>query len=87
MQLDRVAPRVAAEQPDRAGVGAQQAEQDADGGGLAGAVRAEEAVHLSGGDRQVEPVEGLGGAEGLVQPLNVDDVVHDRRPYPCFIDL
>ena len=49
VQLGRVAPRVAAEQPDRAGVGAQQAEQHADRGGLAGPVRAEEAMHLAGG--------------------------------------
>jgi hypothetical protein len=38
VQRDRLAPRVAAEQPDLAGVLADQAEQDAQRGGLAGAV-------------------------------------------------
>jgi hypothetical protein len=41
---DRVPPGVAAEQPGRPGVGPQQAEQDAEGGGLPGPVGAEEAV-------------------------------------------
>ena len=53
-------PRVAAEQPDGAGVGAQQPEQDPERRGLAGAVRAEEAVHLAGADVQVEPVQRPG---------------------------
>ena len=39
-------------------VGAQQPEQDADGGCLPGAVRPEEAVHLARLDLQVEMVEG-----------------------------
>ena len=68
MQLDGVAPRVAAEQADLAGVGAQEAEQDADGGRLAGAVGTEEAVHLAGRDGQVEPVERADVAEGLDEP-------------------
>ena len=42
VQRDRVPPRVAAEQAGRAAVLAQQAEQDADGGGLARSVRPEE---------------------------------------------
>ena len=67
VQLDRVVPGVAAEQPCGAGVGAQQAEQDADGGGLPGAVGSEEAVYLAGLDREVESVECAGAAEGLDQ--------------------
>ena len=47
VQLGGLAPRVAAEQPDLARVLAQQAEQHPDGRGLAGAVGAEEAVHLA----------------------------------------
>jgi hypothetical protein len=46
VQRGGVPPRVAAEQRDLAAVAAQQAEEDADGGGLARAVRAEEGVHL-----------------------------------------
>ena len=48
-----------------AGVGLQQGGEHPDGGGLAGAVGAEHAEHgaLAGG--QVDPVQGLGGAEAL----------------------
>jgi hypothetical protein len=67
VQLGGVAPRVAAEQLGVPGVGAQQPEQDADGGGLAGAVGPEEAVHLAGGDGQVEAVQRARRAERLVQ--------------------
>ena len=47
VQRDRVAPRVAAEQPARARVGADEAEQHPDRRRLARAVRPEEAVHLA----------------------------------------
>ena len=66
VQRHRIAPRVAAEKSDGAAVGAQQAEQHANGGGLARAVRAEEAGDVTGRDRQVQPVERLGAAERLV---------------------
>jgi hypothetical protein len=67
MQCGRVAPWIAVQQPSRAGVVTQQAEQDPDGGGLAGPVGAEESVHLTGLDRQVQPVECARPAEGLDQ--------------------
>jgi hypothetical protein len=67
VQGDGVAPGVAAEHHGRARVGAQQAEQQADRGGLARAVGAEEAVHLPGGNLEVEAVERPGRAEGLRQ--------------------
>ena len=57
VQRDRVAPRVTAEHGRFAAVPAQQPQQDADGGRLAGAVRPQEAVHLPAPDRQVEVVE------------------------------
>jgi hypothetical protein len=47
------------------GIGPQQAEQDADRGGLAGPVRAEESVHLTCLHLEVEAVERLGGAKIL----------------------
>ena len=47
VQSDRVAPWVTAEQVDVTAVGAEQPQQDADGGRLAGAVRPQEAVHLA----------------------------------------
>jgi len=72
-----VGPRVAAEEDDRAGVGAQQPEEDAQGRGLAGAVGAEEAVDLAGPDLEVEAVEGDGRAEGLVEVADLDRSTHD----------
>ena len=71
MQLDRVVPRVQPQDVDVPGIGAEQAENDPDRGGLAGAVRAEEAGHLTGLHGQVETVERLHLAEGLVQLLNL----------------
>ncbi len=50
VQPGGVVPRVGVEQPDVAAIGADQAEQDADGVGLAGAVGTEEAVDLAGAD-------------------------------------
>src|SRR5207244_5967971 len=43
--------------PRFAGGGASEIEKDFDGGGLAGAVRTEEAEHLAGGDREVDAVQ------------------------------
>ena len=65
MQGDGVAPRVAAEELGRPGVGAQQTEEHTDGRRLAGAVRPEEAVDLAGFDLQVEAVQGARVTEGL----------------------
>ena len=76
VQRDRVVPRVAAEQRDRARVGAEQPEQHADRRGLARAVRPEEAVHLAGLDDEVEPVERPGRAERLDEPGEGDRGSH-----------
>ncbi len=76
MQRDRVAPRVPAQQVDLAGVGTEQAEQDSDGGRLAGAVRPEEAVHLARTDVEIEPVEGDGVPEVLDQTGDRDRGAH-----------
>jgi hypothetical protein len=67
VQRHHVAPRVAVEQAQGAAVRAQQAEQDADRRGLARPVGSQEAVHLAGGDLEVEAVERLRVAEGLAQ--------------------
>jgi hypothetical protein len=72
VQRDGVAPRIAAEQADTAGVGAEQAEQDADGGRLAGPVRPEEAVHLAGLHLEVEPVQRPRRSERLDQAADAD---------------
>ena len=63
---------LAAEQRRIARVRLQQAEQDPDGGGLPGAVRTEESVHLTGRDLQVETVEGVRTAVRLVQSRDHD---------------
>jgi len=61
VQARRVAPRVAAEEghgaAGRPGVLAKQAEQDADRGGLARAVRPQEGVYLAGADSEVQAVQ------------------------------
>ena len=67
VQPHSIDPGVAAEEPDGAAVGADQAEQDPDRGRLARPVRSEVAVHLASGDLQVEPVERTRSAEGLLQ--------------------
>jgi hypothetical protein len=53
--------------------GPDEPEQDADGGGLAGPVRAEEAVNLAWSYGQVETVERAGLAEGLGEAVDLDD--------------
>ena len=63
-----LAPRVTAEELDVAAAGADQAEDDPDRRRLARSVGAEEAVDLSGGHLEVEPVEGADRPEGLGQP-------------------
>src|SRR5699024_2755296 len=80
VQVDGVAHRVLPEHLGMAGGGPQQSEQDADRGGLAGAVRAEQAVHLTGGDGQVQPVQCADLAVVLDEVLDVDDGGHQGAP-------
>ena len=61
--------------PGGADVGLEQRREDADGGGLTGAVRAEDTEDGAGGNGEVDPVEGLGGAEALPEPLGLDHEV------------
>ena len=83
MQFDGLAPRIAPEQPRRAAIGAEQAEQNPDCGGFPGPVRPEEAVHLAGRDRQVEAIERESLAEGFAQPGDFDSV-HGKKEYSNF---
>ena len=76
MQRDGVPPRVAAEQGDLAPVLAQQAEQDADRGGLARAVRPEVGVHLAGAHGEVQAVKRGRLTEPLDQRVDIDGVAH-----------
>jgi hypothetical protein len=54
---------------------ARQPEQRPEGGRLAGAVRAKEAVHLSGTNLEVEPVQRAVRTERLDEPPDVDHFV------------
>ena len=84
VQGHRVAPRVPAQQAHGAAVGAQHPQQHAHGGGLPGPVRSQEAMHLAGGDLEVEAVQGAGAAEGLDQSLRGDHGcgAHERVSAP-----
>ena len=68
MQLDRIAPRIGTEQADLAAILTQQAQQDTDGGGLAGAIRPEEGMHLANANLKIETVERAHAAISLGQP-------------------
>ena len=83
VQLDGVAPRVAAEDGRAAAARADEAEQHADGGGLPRAVRAEETVHLAGCDLEVESVECTYAAESLLEAACLDDGVHEGDDTPA----
>jgi hypothetical protein len=78
VQPGRVPPRIAAQQPGLAAVGPEQAEQNPQRGGLAGAVRAEERVHFAGPDSQVKAVERADRTEPLLQPVDLDRVHRNR---------
>ncbi len=66
------APRIVAEDPHAAFAGGQQAEDQLDGGGLAGAVVAEQAEHLAGLQAQVEPAQGGEGAVAQGRAVDLD---------------
>ena len=80
VQLDRVVPRITAEQLDVPRVGAQQPEEHANRRRLARAVRAEEPVDLAGLDRQIQPVERARRSERLHQTGHADRGSHAPHP-------
>ena len=61
--------RVAAEEQGTAPVRPPPAQEDADGGGLAGPVGPQKGHDLSRIDIQVDAFQGFGSAEGFVDPL------------------
>ena len=77
VQCCRLGPGVATEQPRVTAVRAQQPEEDPDRGRLPRAVRPEEPVHLTGGDRQVESVEGQRGSEAFGESGDLDSAFHE----------
>ena len=68
--------------PDRARVGAVQAGEDADQSGLASAVLAEQAVHLTAAEGQVDAVVREHTRERLRDPLELDDRRVGRFAHP-----
>ena len=73
-----VRPRVAAEHARLAACAAQEPDHDAHRGGLARAVRAEEAADLAGRDGQVDRVEGGEVAEALRNGPQLGNGFHAR---------
>ena len=69
---------VVAEHRDLAGVAQPVALEDLDGGRLAGAVGAEEAEHLAGGDVEADAAHRLDAVVGLAQVAHSDSV-HARH--------
>jgi hypothetical protein len=65
--------RVAAKQPGRPGVGAALAEQDADRGGLAGSVGAQQRHQLTRMELEVDAAQGLDLPVAFVDPLQLCD--------------
>jgi hypothetical protein len=77
----RIERPVAAEQPAAAGIGLDDSEQHPQGGRLARAVRAEDAVNRPLRNGEIDAVHGALAAERLDQPLGFD-----RKPthFPAF---
>ena len=67
---------VVTEHADPTRIGPQQGGEHAHGGGLARAVRPEQAEHGAAADCEVDAVEGAGRAETLAQAVDLDDGVH-----------
>ncbi len=70
--LERGAGEIMAADGHRAGRWLQQAGQHLDGGGLAGAVGAEEAVDFAGRNRQADIVDGGEAAEVFAELMKVE---------------
>ena len=67
---------------DRASVGLQHPEQDAHQGGLAGAVRSEQADHPSGGHLEVDAIEHHPIAEPLADGVGPKRSMHGHQCSP-----
>ena len=70
---------VEAKHADRAGLGAEHAEDVLDERGLAGAVAADQAEDAAAGDRERHVVERLRGAELASEPADFDRPVAIRK--------
>ncbi|MNN47165.1 hypothetical protein D3C81_1615760 [compost metagenome] len=77
--------RVLAQDPDLARRRPDQAQQDAEQGGLAGAVGAQHAVNPAARDGEAEPVQGAHGAIGLGQAGRFDNSGHAAELGPMGI--
>ena len=76
----RLADRIAAQHTNRTARDLGQAQHHQDGGGLAGAVRPEQAEDLAAPDSERNSVHRHGAAVALGQALGLDDGIAHRRP-------
>ena len=79
MQLRGLIPRVPSEESGGAGVTTDQPQQDSDRRRLSRSIGAEEAMYLTGGHLEVEPIEGPNMPEILHQTGDRDRIAHDTR--------
>ena len=79
LHRDGIGQRIDAEDAHRAGGRPEQAGQALDGGGLAGAVRSEEAVEAAGRHREIDAVDGAELTEVAGEAVRLDRQVHARR--------
>ena len=81
LDLERLAQRILAEDPDRAGSGLRQTQQHQDRGGLASSVGTEQADHLAGLDDEIDTRYRHRLAVSLREALRFDDCRRaHRRP-------
>jgi len=79
MQLSGLSPRVPSEEGGGAAIMTDQPEQNPDRRRLARSIGAEEAMNLTGGHLEVEPVESPNMPEILHQTGDRDRMAHDTR--------
>ena len=75
--------QIGAQQPDRSGVALGEPEEDAQQRGFAGAIRAQQAVHVPGPGRQVDPLQRLHAVIALADAMRFDGALeHAHASYP-----
>jgi hypothetical protein len=81
-QRSRVVDHVETGDPGATAVGREERGQDPDRRRLAGAIRAQQAEHGAGLDRQVDPAQRLDVLVGLTQPTGLDRQSTRHEPQP-----
>jgi hypothetical protein len=76
LDRDRIRNRVDSENPHLAGAGPEKPGQALDRGGLSGAIRAEKTVKASGGDLEIDAVDGTQRSKRSRQAARLDREFH-----------